>query len=186
MKFDFEIKIHELLPKTPDEIKVLFPTADPEIINSCKGDLRIVEQSLRCSSDARDDFQSPRDFVVSILQRNSNVNPVDYLGHPIQEPGNVSSIIHENYVDSKGRLDVISESLSWADVIETRIYEGEWDLLSYFNLSGCIVPAREINHTLGTNLRPGSTWTKYQNMCMREKKIKAMGLTPRLVETGKQ
>ena len=29
VKFDFEIKIHELLPKTPDEIKVLFPTADP-------------------------------------------------------------------------------------------------------------------------------------------------------------
>ena len=99
VKFDFEINTWEFPIKTPSEIQCLFPDADPKVVGACKGDLRVVTHSLRCASDARDDFQSPRDFVVSILKRNSNVNPVSHLGNPIQEPGNVSSIIHENYVD---------------------------------------------------------------------------------------
>jgi hypothetical protein len=61
-----------------------------------------------------------------------------------------------------------------ADVIETRVYAGDWELLSYFNLWGCVLPATEIGHTLSPKLRPGSTWTKYQNMCMRHKKIQSI------------
>jgi hypothetical protein len=174
VKFDFEIHIHEFPVKTPEEIQVLFPTADPHVVSTCHGDLRIVTQSLRCVSDWRDEFPGPREFLVSILSRNSHGNPMDYIGCPIQEPGNIASIIHENYVNSKGRPEVIMDQLSQAEVIETRIYSGDWDLFPYFNLWGCVLPACEINHTLGANLRPGSTWTKYQNMCMREKKIQAI------------
>lgn len=36
------------------------------------------------------------------------------------------------------------------------------------------MPAVEIGHSLRAPLRPGSTWTKYQNMCMRAKRIQAM------------
>jgi hypothetical protein len=180
VKFDFEIKLWELPIKSQAEIKILFPTARHDVIETCRGDLRVVIQSLEYSSDIRDDFQSPREFLNSILKTNSIVNPVDYLGHPIQEPGNIVSIIHENYVNSRGRLDIIGEQLSQADLIETKIYAGDWDLLSYFNFWGCILPAREINHTIGQELRPGSTWTKYQNMCMREKKMKSISnLVPR-------
>lgn len=174
VKFNFEIKTWEFPVKTPHEIHLIFPHASPRFIAKCKGDIRSVVQSLQFTSDFRDDFENPKNFVHSILKINSNVNPLHYLGRPIHEPGNVSSIIHENYVDSKGRLDVISEQLSQADVIETRIYAGDWDLLPYFNLLGCILPSLEINHTIKTTIRPGSTWTKYQNMCMREKKIKSI------------
>ena len=58
-----------------------------------------------------------------------------------------------------------------ADAIEGKVYEGAWDLLQYFNLWGCVLPSVEIRHTLSNNLRPGSTWTKYQNACMRAKKL---------------
>lgn len=172
VKFDFELVTYNFPVLDPISIKNLFPDASVEICASCGGDLRKVRQSLTFKSDAWDEFPGPKEFLVSILGRNSNVNPAKYCGQPIQEPGNVASILHENYTNSKGDLAKIANQLSVADVIETQVYDGAWDMLPYFNLWGCVLPAIEINHSLGTNLRPGSTWTKYQNACMRAKKIK--------------
>jgi len=174
VKFDFEIITYNFPVPTPEEIKALFPSAKDEVIARCGGDLRWVQQSLTFKSDDRDDFQSPRDFLISLVSRTSTAPPAGVLGHPIQEPGNVASILHENYIDSKGDLAKIADQLSVADVIESRVYAGDWELLSYFNIWGCIFPAIEINHTLSNNLRPGSTWTKYQNACMRSKKISSI------------
>jgi len=174
VKFDFDFQVYEMPIKTTEEIKKLFPKADVGIVKTCGGDLRVVAQSIEFQSDIRDDFQGPRDFIVSLVSKDSNVNPINYIGYPIQEPGNIASILHENYPDSTGDNADIIEMLSVADVIESRVYGGEWDLLQYFNLWGCILPSIEINHTLKQKLRPGSTWTKYQNMCMRTKRIEAM------------
>lgn len=174
VKFDFKFQVYEMPIRTQDDIKKLFPTANIDVIKTCGGDLRVVAQSLEFKSDLRDDFQGPRDFIVSLVSRHSNVNPLNYIGHPIQEPGNIASILHENYPDSKGNHADIVELLSAADVIESRVYGGEWEFLQYFNLWGCILPSIEIGHTLKSNLRPGSTWTKYQNMCMRAKRIESL------------
>lgn len=171
VKFNFEINTYDFPVPSPDVIKGLFPDASDHVIATCGGDLRRVRQSLTFKSDTRDDFMGPKEFVTSLVGRSSRVRPVEFIGHPIQEPGNIASILHENYPDSKGNLEVISNYMSVADIIETRVYNGDWELLSYFNLWGCLLPAQEINHTLGNRLRPGSTWTKYQNMCMRHKKI---------------
>ena len=90
----------------------------------------------------------------------------------------MASILNANYVEApvKSRLDLalIADYFSQADVIEDRVFSGSWDLLPYFNLFGCILPAVAIGHTLKPPLKPGSTWTKYQNICMRNKKIKLM------------
>ena len=171
VKFSFEIKTYEFPVMSPGAIKGLFPSASDHVIATCGGDLRRVKQSLSFTSDTRDDFMGPRDFIASLVCRTGSENPAKYVGHPIQEPGNIASILHENYPDSKGRMETISNYLSVADVVETRVYAGDWELLAYFNLWGCILPATEIGHTLSNKLRPGSTWTKYQNMCMRHKKI---------------
>ena len=174
VKFDFDFQVYEMPIRTIEEMKQLFPKADPSVIKTCGGDLRVVSQSLEFKSDLRDDFQGPRDFIVSLVSQDSHVNPVNYIGYPVQEPGNIASILHENYPDSKGGHADIIELLSVADVIESRVYSGEWELLQYFNLWGCILPSIEIGHSLKSKLRPGSTWTKYQNMCMRAKRIDAM------------
>ena len=171
VKFSFEMKTYDFPVPTPEIIKSLFPDANDQVIATCGGDLRRVRQSLTFKSDARDDFMGPKEFIAGLVCRSGSENPSKYIGHPIQEPGNIASILHENYPDSKGRPCVITNQLSVADVIETRVYAGDWDLLSYYNLWGCILPATEIGHSLSKNLRPGSTWTKYQNMCMRHKKI---------------
>jgi hypothetical protein len=171
VKFNFEIVTYNFPVLGPSEIKALFPDAKDEVIANCGGDLRWVKQSLTFTSDYRDDFQGPKEFLTSLVSRSSNINPVNFCGHPIQEPGNIASILHENYIDSKGDIAKIADQLSVADIIESRVYGGDWELLSYFNIWSCILPAVEINHSLSNNLRPGSTWTKYQNACMRAKKI---------------
>lgn len=174
VKFSFEIKTYDFPVMSPAAIKGIFPGASDAVISTCGGDLRRVKNSLTFTSDARDDFMGPRDFIVGLVSRGGTENPAKYVGHPIQEPGNIASILHENYPDSKGNMETISHYLSIADVVETRVYAGYWELLSYFNLWGCILPATEIAHTLSNKLRPGSTWTKYQNMCMRQKKIQSI------------
>jgi len=117
----------------------------------------------------------PRDFVTSLVSMYSNVRPVDHLGDPIQEPGNISSILHENYVDAKNCDYAKTAAIfSEADVFESRVYAGDWGLFSCYTIFGCIMPAMEIGHSLKPPLRPGSTWTKYQNACMRAKRIQAM------------
>jgi len=176
-KFDFEIEVREFPVKTFDEIKSLCPGATDENIHTSKGDLRWVFMSLEFTSDSRDDFNSPREFVTDLVSVWSKVNPVQFIGHPVCEPGNMASILNANYVDGpKARLDfaLIADYFSQADVIEDSVFSGSWDLLPYFNLFGCILPAVAIGHTLKPPLKPGSTWTKYQNICMRNKKIKSM------------
>jgi hypothetical protein len=176
-KFDFEFVTYEFPVMTPDQIKALVPDASEDIILQSKGDLRQVFQSLTFKSDGRDDFQGPRDFVTSLVAVGSNVNPVHFIGHPVAEPGNIASILNANYVDGpakKVNVAKVAEYFSTADIFETRVYAGEWDLIHFWNFFGCIMPAIETGHTLKPPLKPGSTWTKYQNMCMRHKKIQTI------------
>lgn len=183
-KFDFEIEILEFPTKTFEEIKILCPGATDENIRASKGDLRWVFMSLGFNSDTRDDFNSPREFVTDLVSVWSKTNAVKFIGAPVCEPGNMASILNANYVDGpKNKLDfaLIADYFSQADVIEDAVFSGSWDLLPYFNLFGCILPAVAIGHTLKPPLKPGSTWTKYQNICMRAKKIKSMShRVPRL------
>jgi len=176
-KIDFDFETYIFPPKTFDELKDLFPTASDDAILESKGDIRWIIQSINFKSDFKDEFSGPREFVTELLSTHTNTNPVDYIGHPITEPGNVSSILQQNYVDAvrgKVRAEIVTEYLSVADILDARIYAGDWSLLPFFNFFGCILPAKEIGHVLNPPLKPGSTWTKYQNICMRTKKIHAM------------
>lgn len=176
-KFDFEFAVYNFPVPSPEDLKRIVPSATDAVIAQARGDIRQVLQSVHFSSDFRDDFQGPRDFVTSLVSVNTVTNPAKFIGDPIQEPGNIASILQQNYIDApRGKVDLaaVADYFSQADVIEGRVYAGDWDLLPLFNLYGCILPARAIGHTLKEPLKPGATWTKYQNMCMRTKKIHAM------------
>ena len=174
VNFEFEIKIHEFPVPSIDKLKTLFPHISEDILRESNGDVRFVLQSAAFRSDAKDLFEGTKEFLNKIVCRQGKAKPADFIGHHLAEPGNIVSILQANYPDSKGRLDVISEQLSVADIFDNRIYEGAWDLLPYLCLFGCVLPATEMAHTLGPNLRAGETWTKYQNQCMRAKRIAAM------------
>ena len=175
VKFNFEIINYEFPIPTNDEIKKIVPRATPEVLEAAAGDIRWVKQATEFKTDFKDDFQGPREFVTSLVSRTSRTNPAVYAGASLAEPGNMASILNANYLDSQSvPFAEVADMFSVADMIEDVVYSGEWELMPYFNFWGCILPAVTIGHTLGNHLKPGSSWTKYQNMCMRRKKIRAM------------
>jgi hypothetical protein len=172
-KFDFKIKTYDFPVPTAEELKKMFPAASDNLISKSKGDIRFVKRGIEFSSDDPDEFLSSDEFILKLVSKSQSDNPVQYVGVPIQEPGHVVSILQENYVDAHGiNYAQVGEYMSVADLCETKVYEGEWQYLNYFNFFGCILPSVEIGHRLDPQkIRPGSTWTKYQNMCMRKKRL---------------
>jgi len=174
-KFAFEIVTWEFPEYSPEEMRRIVPGVSDEAIQESGGDIRFLIQSMMFKGDHKDLFQGTKEFITNLVSNKSSINPIKFLGHAVHEPGNVASILHENYVDAKGiRTDVVSEYFALADEYENRVYKGDWELYPYCNMYGCVMPALEINHRLKEPLRPGSTWTKYQHMCMRTKRIATM------------
>ena len=169
---------------TPEALTALAPPGHPRahiLAQKCRGDVRAYIQSLTFETDDPDIFETPREFVEKLL---TEPVPSRFLDRTVHEHGYVWGMIQENYVDTKGvTLETcadLTESLSLADVYDTKIYaDGAWDtLMPYFIEAACIRPCAYIGGRLGTKrLRAGSMWTKYQNMCMRAKKISATRLS---------
>jgi hypothetical protein len=175
VKFDFEIHTYHFPVPSEDDIRRIVPGVSDGVLKKCRGDIRYAIQSLTIQSDEKDEFQGARDFIESLVLKTSNVNPVDYIGHSVHEPGNITAILHENYPDSRMcRPSEIMESLSEAMIFESKIYSGNWDLYPYYNFLGCVQPAVQIGHALGPPLRPGSVWTKHQSACARAKRLEAL------------
>ena len=175
VKFDFEIHTYHFPVPSDDEIRRIIPEVSDEVLKKCRGDLRYVIQSSTIQGDEKDEFQGAKDFIESLVLKTSSVNPVDYIGHSVHEPGNITAILHENYPDSRVCTPAdIMESLSEAMIFESKIYTGNWDLYPYYNFLGCIQPAIQIGHALKPPLRPGSVWTKHQSACARAKRLEAL------------
>lgn len=146
-------------------------TSDTVCIEWSGGDLR--RQELDGEPDL---FETPKEYVHRLMRGNwKGVNPGDI----VHEHGHVWSIVQENYLDRvKGDLDKmarIADLMSEADIIDTDVYEqSDWGvILSLFTLVACIYPCRIMN-SLKSEPRTGSFWTKYQNICKREKNIQAL------------
>ena len=121
-------------------------------------------------SDAKDIFKSPKEFAKDILCDKHALNLLEHLS----EHGSIWDMIQENYLESEN-VDTMraSDSLSMADIYDTRIYKGDWDLMSYFILHAIVIPQTSLGKNLRReNIRPGSTWTKFGNMKMRQHKLK--------------
>ena len=175
VKFDFEIETYNFPIPSRDYLKTIVPSASDEIIDASGGDIRWIIQACTFSSDFKDDFHGPKEFAAELICKFSKTNPINFIGDSISEPGNMASILNANYLDSpSANYENIAELFSQADIIDVVVYSGVWEFMPYFNLWGCILPAIEIGHTIEGPIKPGSTWTKYQNICMRRKKIKLM------------
>jgi hypothetical protein len=175
VKFDFEIHTYHFPVPDEETIRRIAPGVSDEVLKKCRGDVRYALQSLTFKSDEKDEFQGARDFIESLVTKTSSVNPMNFVGHAIHEPGNVTAILHENYPDSKTCDPAeVMESLSQAMIFETKIYGGSWDLYPYYNFFGCVLPAVQIGHQLKSPLRPGSVWTKHQSACARAKRLESL------------
>lgn len=138
----------------------------------CQGDLRRFFQSLLFESDDPDVFMSPKQVIESIIGVKGTVNPIKLLGNYMEEHGNMMGLIQENYPNSPIADFVhVTECLSNADLIDHRLYNGDWHLMPLFFVEAVISPALSIGHTVET-INTASMWTKELNMKMREKKIR--------------
>jgi hypothetical protein len=164
--------IWEFPTKTYDElmeIASIYNVTDADVVRKSGGDIRRIISDI---GDDKDVFWTPKDFVRSMICKGGSRNPRDYIGKMIEEHGHVMDMIFDNYIDSKADPNDILECLSRAAVYDDVIYAGNWNLLPYFSIEACIYPSYYINHTIHGDIRPGSMWTKFSNMCMRRKKLK--------------
>lgn len=160
-----------VVPKrTADEIASLEP-GNPRsrlAADKCNGNIRDFYHYIN-KSDEKDVFKTSKDILIEVLCRRGSFN----ISQTIHERGHVIDVIHGNYLRSKGsNVEVISESLSLADVYDAEIYKGEWDCVPYYTASGIAVPKYYLGELLKPEeIQPGSTWTKYGNYKMRLQKI---------------
>ena len=68
-------------------------------------------------------------------------------------------------------MDYISHS----DSLDGKLYGGNWALTPFFCTESIIAPAMFIKQSLRyETLRPGSSWTKYNNFRMRQGKLQSI------------
>ena len=164
-------------PKSPTVIIALTPIKiSGATFHECRGiDYRREKLAIH-SNSAPDEFESPKEYVHRLLRGEwKNVK----LGDVTHEHGHVWSIVQENYPDrvngDLNKLSRIADLMSDADIIDTRIYDQyDWGvIMPLFTIVSCIQPC-QIMTPMNKVPRTGSLWTKYQNMCMRRKKLETM------------
>ncbi len=184
IKLSFPVLNYEYPIPTPEKIfKIIYetkPDAPPalvkELVSQCKGSIRYVLQGLEFKSDAHDNFTEPKQDLEILLVKGVKGTPPQW--DALHEHGYSWAVVQENYTDAPNlKLDEIAEvadMFSRADLIDSHVYRtGAWDLLPYFCIEAVFCPAFKIQKTL-KKLRPGSMWTKYQNFCMKQKRLEAI------------
>lgn len=119
-----------------------------------------------------DTFETPKEYVHRLLRGYWKDVKIGDVTH---EHGHVWSIIQENYPDRTDDLCEIADLMSDADLIDTDVYDqSDWGvIMPLFTMISCIQPCKLMKSSNKVP-RTGSLWTKYQNMCMRHKKLEIL------------
>ena len=193
IKLAFPVLNHEYPVPTPEKIikiiNFLKPGTDEtrlrKLAEEARGSIRYVINELDFQSDQRDFFQEPKKDLEVLFCKGVNLKNPEY----IHEHGYSWAVVQENYPDGHITLEQIAElaaDMTDVDIIDERMYrEQSWTLLPYFTSLAIFKPALLLNKSL-KKLRPGSLWTKFQNECMKRKKVEALkrkyGLEPEHIE----
>jgi hypothetical protein len=184
VKLHFPVLNQEYPTPSPEKIeKIIFlkkPEADPvrvrELIGLANGSVRFVLQGIEFNSDAPDNFQEPKhDLEVLFAKGVKGVRPT--IG-TLHEHGYSWAVVQEIYPDGPNlNMDDIADiaaMMSVADLIDENIYRTQnWDQTQFFIVEAVFRPALVVKKTL-KKLRPGSLWTKFQNYCMKRKKLEGI------------
>ena len=158
---------------TETQLNTLFP-GYPREAKMCGGNMWNFE-FYKQFHDKKDTFMNPKEYVQYILSTARDT----YIKSSIEEHGHTWGMIHENYPDTRNltmdECGDIAECMSLADVYDQKIYESDWDLCRYFQITGIALPAYIIRGRYDKSLRPGSSWTKMNNQKMRSNKLKKFG-----------
>ncbi|AUT18988.1 hypothetical protein DSLPV1_017 [Dishui lake phycodnavirus 1] len=152
----------------PEEILRVWPGHAREAAQ-CRGNIRDFLSYIE-GYDDKDIFTSSKDIVIEILTGDRRC----YAKDSLCEHGQLMDIFHENYPDSKGAvLEACARSFSDADMFDTVMYNGDWNMMPYFVNVALRVPMNYIKQPLKADkIRSGSSWTKHGNAKMRAQKVK--------------
>lgn len=150
----------------------VFPKLDGrEAAERSDGDIRAFLFNIQFSHD-RDIFKTSKDYIHDLLCSNENI--LNELNKDICDHGYIWDIVYSNYLEGGINPD-IADSLSVADIYDTRVYNNAWEMLDYFWISGVIYPIFEMKRPLiRSKLKSGIAWTKFSNYKMRSKKLQNM------------
>ena len=126
----------------------------------------------------KDSFHEPIEIMKTYMSTKTHTK-LPLLDLISSEHGNVMGFVHENYISGKmtpDKMNKILQSLSDASLFDSKMYNGEWQLMPYFLNFACVSPCVSIDGTV-KKFRPATTWTKYMSACMHQKLFKASGLT---------
>ena len=124
---------------------------------------------------ALDDFYTTNDNIYDLICRGGR-GYNRFIGKGIEEHGHMTDLIFSNYkCDTIEDAVKLTDSMSYSDTFDTKIYEGNWDFLCYFTLDACVMPSKIIGNNLNyTDLSPGAVWTKHCNQSLREKNFRIL------------
>ena len=120
-----------------------------------------------------DVFYKPKEFVHSLLSIGGK-SPRDFIGANVPDHGYSTSVVHDNYLFASKNTpyELIADLYSSADIMDDSLYRGNWSLLPYYCQQAIIEPAIYINNSINpSEIRPGSSWTKYNNYKSRSNKL---------------
>ena len=163
-----------IIPRAkPEEIMKLKPNHVNSLLaaNKCLGNIYNFFSYLDFPYD-KDIFKAPRDQIVDILCNGHDINICDtFIEH-----GHMWSLIQENYIDCvTDNIEKITQSLSLADLYDSELYKGDWDIMPLFVLNTIKIPRKYFTKKMSPeNIRPGRFWTKFGNQKMREQKIRSI------------
>lgn len=142
-----------------------------ELLEKSNGNMHTVKLDLDNFKSDRDVFTSSKEYVQDLVSGKKG-----FLDKHLSEHGNTFGIIHENYPDlSAESMEKVARSLSDADLIDRAIYQDmSWELMPFFNVTACLIPATHFLPKTTPNLRPASIWTKTSNMLMKRNRLKKL------------
>lgn len=133
---------------------------------------------LRERVGVADIHMDPKEYITK--QLTTKCDPLEAIHKCGAEHGNGLGIVFENFptVCSVEESFEILDSMSYAAVLDQKIYSGQWDYetLKYFNHFAFAKPLSIIGGRFKGTPVPATMWSKFLNICMKRKKLKEAGL----------
>lgn len=145
-----------------------------ELLRKARGNMTSVRMDLDNFGSQRDNFETAKEYIHNLLK---DPRPSDNLNKYLTEHGHTFGIIQENYIYKNASIDTLADianDFSVANIIDVKMYSDvSWDLMPFFNLHACILPAFKLPADLQLE-RTASVWTKYSNACMKANRFKKL------------
>ena len=172
------LKINPLTPAQMIEVgRKVHPKTDDLVLSrlahESQGDMRVFLTSLKFPGE-RDIFQTPREWVVSMMCSDT-LDPMTQLGRQQCEHGFVCDLVFSNILTGcKTIHPEIHDLIATADVFDS---DPTWELINYLWVTGVYHPLMLMDRKVPeVAMKSGTSWTKFSNQKLREKRIRGTRL----------